>query len=80
MYARAINPSSGSAPVAPVQGCVVAGWVRCSYSTPDTAVLGVQDQKMEVVETLPQRQPVDTQAVCDLSANPDDNTQYEIDI
>ena len=40
----------------------------------------MQDQKLEVVETLPQRQPVDTQAVRDLSANPDDNTQYEIDI
>jgi branched-chain amino acid transport system substrate-binding protein len=34
----------------------------------------------EVLETFPQQQPVDTAAVCDLVANPDDTTMYEIDI
>ncbi|MFN3954394.1 MAG: ABC transporter substrate-binding protein [Pararhodobacter sp.] len=46
----------------------------------DVHLMEVRDQKMEVVESLPQRPPVDTQAVCDLNANPDDNTQYEIEI
>lgn len=46
----------------------------------DVHIMELKDQKMNVVETLPQRQPTDTQAVCDLNANPDDNTQYEIKI
>lgn len=46
----------------------------------DVHLMEFRDQKMEVVESLPQRPPVDTQAVCDLIANPDDNTQYEIEI
>jgi urea transport system substrate-binding protein len=33
-----------------------------------------------VIETLPQRQPIDTQSVGNPSASPDDNTQYKIDI
>lgn len=45
----------------------------------DVHLMEIQDQAMRVVETLPQREPIDTQAVCDLSANPDDNTQYEIE-
>ena len=40
----------------------------------------IENQQMTVLETLPQRQPIDTQAVCDLEANPDDNTQYEIQL
>lgn len=46
----------------------------------DVHLMEFENQGMRVVETLPQRQPIDTQAVCDLSANPDDNTQYEIQI
>lgn len=46
----------------------------------DVHLMEIENQGMKVIETLPQRQPVDTQSVCDLSANPDDNTQYEIDI
>ncbi len=38
----------------------------------------VVDQKMSVLQSFGARQPVDTQAVCDLVANPDDTTQYEI--
>jgi len=45
----------------------------------DVHLMEFQDQAMRVVETLPQREPIDTQAVCDLAANPDDNTQYEIE-
>lgn len=46
----------------------------------DVHLMSFEGQAMRVHETLPQRQPIDTQAVCDLRANPDDNTQYEIDI
>lgn len=46
----------------------------------DVHLMDFQDQTMVVHETLPQRPPIDTQAVCDLIANPDDNTQYEITI
>lgn len=40
----------------------------------------VRDQKMNVAKSFGERQPVDTQLVCDLSKNPDDNQQYEIKI
>jgi len=53
---------------------------KTHHAVLDVHLMEFKDQKMEVVETLPQRQPIDTQAVCDLSANPDDNTQYEIQI
>ena len=46
----------------------------------DVHVMEIEDQGMKVIETLPQRQPIDTQTVCDLRTNPDDNTQYEIEI
>ncbi len=46
----------------------------------DVHLMEIQDQGMKVIETLPQRQPIDTQTVCDLAENPDDNTQYEIKI
>ncbi|WP_432816662.1 urea ABC transporter substrate-binding protein [Sulfitobacter sp. JB4-11] len=53
---------------------------KTHHAVLDVHLMEMQDQQMKVIETLPQRQPIDTQAVCDLSANPDDNTQYEIDI
>ncbi len=46
----------------------------------DVHIMEIENQGMKLIETLPQRQPTDTQAVCDLQANPDDNTQYEIKI
>lgn len=44
----------------------------------DVHIMEVVDQKLKVIETLPQQEPIDTQMVCDLEANPDDNQQYEI--
>lgn len=49
------------------------------HTTLDVHLMEVRDQKMEVAESLSQRPPVDTQAVCNLTENPDDNTQYEIE-
>ncbi len=50
------------------------------HATLDVHLMIFENQSMTVVETLKQRPPIDTQAVCDLNANPDDNTQYEIEI
>lgn len=46
----------------------------------DVHMMEIRDQKLNVLEDFPARQPIDTQAVCDLKANPDDNQQYEIKI
>jgi branched-chain amino acid transport system substrate-binding protein len=46
----------------------------------DVHILKVQDQKMTVMESFSQRPPADTAAVCDLEANPNDTTQYEIKV
>lgn len=46
----------------------------------DVYLMEFEDQKLKVLESFSQRQPVDTQAVCDLKANPEDNQQYEIKI
>ncbi len=53
---------------------------KTHHAVLDVHLMEMQDQQMKVIDTLPQRQPIDTQAVCDLSVNPNDNTQYEIEI
>lgn len=53
---------------------------KTHHATLDVHLMVVENQGMTVIETLQQRPPIDTQAVCDLMANPDDNTQYEIKI
>lgn len=46
----------------------------------DVHIMEFDNQNLKVVKSLSQRPPIDTQAVCDLKANPDDNMQYEIKI
>ncbi|MDG1459043.1 MAG: transporter substrate-binding protein [Pseudoprimorskyibacter sp.] len=53
---------------------------KTHHAVLDVHIMEMENQGMKVIETLPQRQPIDTQAVCDLAANPSDNTQYEIEI
>ncbi len=53
---------------------------KTHHAVLDVHVMEIENQGMTVVESYPQRQPIDTQAVCDLKANPNDNTQYEIKI
>lgn len=53
---------------------------KTHHAVLDVHLMEFENQQMRVIETLPQRQPIDTQAVCDLQANPNDNTQYEIQI
>ena len=53
---------------------------KTHHATLDVHLMVLENQGMTVVQTLEQRPPIDTQAVCDLEANPDDNTQYEIEV
>lgn len=53
---------------------------KTHHATLDVHLMVLENQGMSVVRTLKQRPPIDTQAVCDLEANPDDNTQYEIEV
>ena len=53
---------------------------KTHHAVLDVHIMEVKDQKMEVIESLQQQQPIDTQLVCDLEANPGDNNQYEIEI
>ncbi len=53
---------------------------KTHHAVLDVHLMEIDNQGMRLIETLPQRQPADTQAVCDLQANPNDNTQYEIEI
>ena len=53
---------------------------KTHHAVTSVHLIEVGDQKMNVVKSFGERQPVDTQGVCDLEANPDDNQQYEISI
>ena len=61
-------------------GGKVAVGPKTHHAILDVHLMEIEDQGMTVIDTLPQRQPIDTQAVCDLEASPDDNQQYEIEI
>ena len=53
---------------------------KTHHATLDVHLMESRNQKMQVIKSYSQRPPSDTQRVCDLVANPDDNKQYEIDI
>jgi len=61
-------------------GGKVAIDAKTHHAVLDVHLMEFSGQSMKVLESFSQRQPVDTQGVCDLAANPDDNTQYEIKI
>ncbi|WP_127596584.1 ABC transporter substrate-binding protein [Nitratireductor alexandrii] len=61
-------------------GGMVAIDPKTHHAVLDVHLMEFAGQKLKVLESFAQRQPVDTQGVCDLVANPDDNTQYEIKI
>lgn len=46
----------------------------------DIHLIEIADQKMNILSSMSQRPPLDTQGVCNLKAKPDDNTQYEVKI
>jgi branched-chain amino acid transport system substrate-binding protein len=53
---------------------------KTHHATLDIHLAECRDQAFTVLETFPQQPPVDTQSVCDLAANPNDNQQYVVDI
>lgn len=54
---------------------------QTNHTTMDIHIVkGNMNQRFDVISSFPQRPPRDTQMVCDLHANPDDKTQYEINI
>jgi branched-chain amino acid transport system substrate-binding protein len=46
----------------------------------DVYIGEARDKKFNVLETFSQQKPADTQAVCDLKKNPNENKQYVIDV
>ena len=53
---------------------------KTHHAITDVHIVEVKNHKMVVRESFSQQQPLDTQRVCDLQANPDDTQQYEIEI
>lgn len=53
---------------------------KTHHVTRNTFLAEVKDKSWSVMETFEQQQPLDTAAVCDLEANPNDTTHYIIDI
>ena len=50
------------------------------HATLDVHIMEMRGQKLNVVESFDARPPIDTQLVCNLIENPDDNIQYEIEL
>jgi urea transport system substrate-binding protein len=46
----------------------------------NVSICEVKGKRLKVVRTIPQQQPTDTSAVCDLKKNPKDNQQYVIKV
>jgi branched-chain amino acid transport system substrate-binding protein len=53
---------------------------KTHHATLDVHLMEMKGQKLNVVKSFGARQPIDTQLVCNLVENPDDNQQYEIKI
>lgn len=53
---------------------------KTHHVTRNAFLAEVENNGWKVLETFEQQAPLDTAAVCDLVANPNDTTQYEIDI
>ncbi|MGP9818718.1 urea ABC transporter substrate-binding protein [Salinarimonas sp. NSM] len=53
---------------------------KTHHAVLDVHLMEFRDGGAVILETFEQRPPIDTQSVCDLEANPDDVTQYEIEI
>jgi urea ABC transporter substrate-binding protein len=53
---------------------------KTHHVTRNAFLAEVENKSWKVLETFPAQPPLDTAAVCDLEANPNDTTQYEIEI
>ena len=70
---------SGSAQYAGPSGLVRMDG-RTHHAALDVHVMKVKNQHLVVLDSISQREPSDTQEVCDLIANPSDNQQYVISV
>ena len=54
---------------------------QTNHTTMDIHIVrGNRNQGFDVINSFSQRPPKDTQQVCDLHANPNDTTQYEVEV
>jgi urea transport system substrate-binding protein len=53
---------------------------KTHHTTVDVFVAEVANHGFKVIETFPQQPPLDTAAVCDLAAHPNENKQYVVDV
>jgi len=54
---------------------------QTNHTTMDIHIVrGNANQSFDVIRSFSQRPPTDTQLVCDLNANPNDKTQYEVEL
>tara|TARA_Y100001970_G_scaffold267935_1_gene358564 strand:+ start:22687 stop:23925 length:1239 start_codon:yes stop_codon:yes gene_type:complete len=53
---------------------------KTNHTTMDIHIVSGINNRFKVIESFKQRPPRDTQLVCDLHANPNDNTQYEPEV
>ncbi len=53
---------------------------KTKHATLDVHLMEMRGQKLNVIKSFGAREPIDTQLVCNLVENPDDNQQYEIKI
>ena len=72
--ARAATPRSTGRPARPRID------PQTHHTILDVYIGEARDKKFEVLEKFSQQKPADTQAVCDLKKNPNENKQYVIDV
>ena len=54
---------------------------QTNHTTMDIHIVrGNADQGFDVIKSFPQQPPRDTQLVCNLIENPNDTTQYEVEV
>ena len=53
---------------------------KTHHATLDIKVMEVKNQKLTIKQQFKARKPIDTAQSCDLSKNPNDNTQYEVKV
>jgi len=51
---------------------------KTHHVTRNVYLADLEERKFIILETYPQQPPADTQAVCDLVKNPNDNQHYQI--
>jgi urea transport system substrate-binding protein len=53
---------------------------KTHHTTVDVFLASVFNHGFKILDTFPQRPPLDTAAVCDLKAHPNENKQFVVDV